>query len=165
MRMHFKGNLLKDSKRKYKIYSLFLYTLLHKHWTHLQNGRFWIEIDIDRNWAIKSVFVLWLQDGGLMLHILRFCFVFTVTGEVHEEAVKSIEQTTRGHHLLHQLILRVFVESWNKCKILRHFLNCLSITKLGPHVIESVILLLDLFALNSINDYLCLIVRSKSNLR
>ena len=39
------------------------------------------------------------------------------------------------------------------------------ITKLGPHVIEGVILLLDLFTLHSINDDLRLIVRSEIKLR
>ena len=39
------------------------------------------------------------------------------------------------------------------------------ITKLGPHVIESVILLLDLFALHSVNDDLRLIVRSEIQFR
>lgn len=98
-----------------------------------------------------------------MLHILRLCFVFAVTGEVHEEAVKSIEKTTRRHHLLHQLILRVFVETYKKLKTLRHFLNNLSLTKLCPHVVKRVILLLNLFALHSVNDNLSLIVRSTNN--
>ena len=99
-----------------------------------------------------------------MLHILWLGFVFAVTGEVHEEAVKSIEKTTRRHHLLHQLILRIFVETYNKSKkILRHFLNNMSLTKLCPHVVKCVILLLNLFALHSVNDNLSLIVRSTNN--
>ena len=98
-----------------------------------------------------------------MLHILWLGFVFAVTGEVHEEAVKSIEKTTRRHHLLHQLILRILVKTYRKLEILRHFLNNMSPTKLCPHVIKRVILLLNLFALHSVNDNLSLIVRSTNN--
>ena len=46
-----------------------------------------------------------------MLHILRLGFVFAVAGEVHEEAVEGVEEAARGHHLLHQLVFRVFMET------------------------------------------------------